>query len=60
MNTNKEFRAMNVSNHSSKELVKTLTNSGIDATMYRINYFSSQKELVAEKSMLSKIKTVIG
>jgi len=60
MRINKEFRAMNVSTHSSKELVKTLTNNGFDTTMYRINYFSSQKELVAEKSILKKIKTVIG
>ena len=56
----KEFRAMNVSSRSSKELVKTLSNSGIDTTLYRINYFNSQKELVAEKSILKKIKTVIG
>jgi hypothetical protein len=56
----KEFRAMNISSHSSKELAIRLSNNGIDTTMYRINYFSSQKELVAEKSILRKIKTVIG
>ncbi len=59
-NTTQEFRAINVSSKNSKELIKTLANSGIDATMYRINHFSTQKEIVAEISIFKKIKTVIG
>lgn len=60
MKTNKEFRAMNVSQYSSTDLIRKLTNSGIDTSMYRINYFSSQKEIVAEKAILTHIKSVIG
>ena len=55
----KEFNVMNVTSRNSTELIKTLTNNGFDTTMYRINYFSMQKELVAEKSIMLKIKTVI-
>ncbi len=58
--TTQEFRAINVTNKNSKELIKTLSNSGIDSTMYRINHFSTQKEIVAEMSIYKKIKTVIG
>lgn len=59
-NTKQEFRALNVSDKSSKELIKTLSSNGIDSTMYRINHFSTQKEIVAEISIARKIKTVIG
>lgn len=56
----KEFRAMNVSNMKATDIVKQLNDANIQSTQYRINYFSSQKELVAEKKILTMIKSVIG
>lgn len=61
MNTKKkEFRAMNVSDRKSLDIKALLHSNGIDATMYRINHFSNQKELVAEKSVFVRIKTMLG
>ena len=56
----KEYRAINVSSKETKELVKTLTASGIESNTYRINHFSTQKELVAEISVSKKIRSIIG
>ncbi len=35
-----EYRAINVSNQKTKDLVKTLTSNGIESNTYRINHFS--------------------
>jgi len=57
---NVQYRAMNVSSLKTSKIVKDLSDNGISKDMYRINYFSSQKELVAEKSIVQKIKEIIG
>jgi len=57
---NIQYRAMNVSSLKTSKIVKDLSDNGISKDMYRINYFSSQKELVAEKSIVQKIKEIIG
>jgi len=56
----KEYRAINVSHKETKDLVNVLTASGIESNTYRINHFSTQKELVAEISVSKKIKSIIG
>ena len=55
----KEYRALNVSHRETKDLVNTLTSNGIESNTYRINHFSTQKELVAEISIFKKIKSII-
>jgi len=55
-----QYRAINVSNQKTKDLVKTLTSNGIESNTYRINHFSQQKEIVAEISVSRKIKSIIG
>jgi len=56
----KEYRAINVNNRSTKDIVAKLTAGGIKADTYRINHFSTNKEIVAEVSVAKKIKSIIG
>jgi len=57
---NKQYRAINVTNRKTEKIVKRLSDSGITSDSYRINHFSTQKEIVAEISISKKIKEILG
>lgn len=57
---NKEYRAINITDKKTKDVEFKLDQSGIDRATYRINHFSTQKEIVAEITVSKKIKTIIG
>lgn len=60
MKSNIKHKAFKVSHRKSKEIEKALSSVGIEKSQYRINYFSSEKELVADISLAEKIKSVLG
>lgn len=57
----REYKAYGIGAESNiDKVVSKLTQAGIENTMYRINHFQTNAEIVAEPKIIKKIKSVIG